>query len=197
MAIVNIAETGGLQLTNKRVGDYTLFIDLDNLDNLQIRVEARDKDKLQAIKGFVLGDYFFTKNELNFSQSASTDTGVFVEYTLGRSGLRARMNALDNYDIDIIAEFGVKEGVDGDNAYKVLDDTLTFDNTPQGDNSGEFDVYVGQYGSIDDLPNDLKQAILQIATNLYENRNGGDGKKNEIYTADINTTLSKYVVRGC
>ena len=197
MAIVNIAETGGLQLSGKQIGDYTLFIDLDNLDNLQVRVEADDKDKLQAIKGFVLGDYFFTKNELNFSQSGTGGVGEFVEYTLGRSGLRARMNELDNYDIDIIAEFGVKEGVDGDNAYKVLDDTLTFDNTPQGDNGGEYDVYVGQYESIDALPNDLKQALLQIATNLYENRNGGDGKKNEIYGDDIKNTLSKYVMRGC
>ena len=197
MAIVNIAETGGLQLSGKQIGDYTLFIDLDNLDNLQIRVEARDKDKLQSIKGFIIGDYFFTKNELNFSQSGTGGVGEFVEYTLGRSGLRARMNGLDLYDVDVIGEFGVKEGIQGDNAYKVVDDTITFDNAPESDNSGgTYDVYVGQYPSIDSLPNDLKQVILQIATNIYENRNGGD-KKNDIYTADIKNTLSRYVVRGC
>ena len=197
MAIINIAETGGLQLKNKQVGVYNISIDLDNLDNLQVRVEARDKAKLQSIKGFIIGDYFFTKNELNFSQSGNIANGEFVEYTLGRSGLRARMNELDNYDIDVIGEFGVKEGMDGDNEYKLINDTLSFENTPQGDYNGEYDVYVGQYPSIDALPNDLKQAILQIATNLFENRNGGDGKRNDIYTADIKNTLSRYIVRGC
>ena len=87
--------------------------------------------------------------------------------------------------------------MDGEYAYKVDEDKLTFTNGINSDNSGgSYDVYVGQYESIDALPNDIKQAILQIATNLYENRNGGD-KKNEIFTKDINATLNKYIVRGC
>ena len=195
MAIVNIAKNGGLQIQGKVVGDYTLNIELDNLDNLQIRIDADDKAKLQAIKGIILGDYFFTKNELNFAQSGTSDIGQYVQYDLGRSGLRARMNELDEYDIDVIAEFGVKSGVYGENAYEVDGNAIVFTNGVNSDNDGgEIDVYVGQYESIDALPNDLKGAVLQVATNLYENRN--DGKK-EIYTADIKNTLSKYIVRGC
>ena len=195
MADIDIASTGGLQIQNKVVGDYTLSIDLDNLDNLQIRIDADDKAKLQAIKGIILGDYFFTKNELNFAQSGNENNKEFVRYELGRSGLRARMNELDLYDIDVIAEFGVKSGVYGENDYEVRDNTIYFTNGVNSDNDGgEFDVYVGQYESIDSLPNDLKGAVLQIATNLYENRN--DGKK-DIFTPDIKNTLSKYVARGC
>ena len=75
-----------------------------------MRVDADDKAKLQSIKGFVIGDFFFTKNELNFAQSGTSTIGQYVQYELGRSGLRARMNELDLYDVDVIARIWRKRG---------------------------------------------------------------------------------------
>ena len=156
------SEFGGLEFTAEVNGTIVIF-DIDNQDTLTLLLGG---DNLQGVIGVRVDEVFITIDELDYKEK--DDSAPTVTYELKNSGLRLLFNEFKQVPVEVVTNEFITEGEIGDSgvSYKLDGDKLTL--SDEVDMMSKVSVLAGEYQSIDDMPKTLSNAVIAMASILYE-----------------------------